>query len=86
VTGIFLAIARVAGETAPLLLTALGNQFFNNDLSSPMDALPLRIFYFTTSPYQEQVRQAYTGSFVLMFLVILASLAIRWATGGFKRH
>ncbi len=86
VTGVFLATARVAGETAPLLLTALGNQFFNGDLSSPMDALPLRIFYFTTSPYQEQVRQAYTGSFVLMFLVILASLAIRWATGGFKRH
>jgi phosphate transport system permease protein len=86
VTGIFLAIARVAGETAPLLLTALGNQFFNDDLSRPMDALPLRIFYFTTSPYPEQVRQAYTGSFVLMLLVILASLAIRWATGGFKRR
>ncbi len=86
VTGIFLAIARVAGETAPLLLTALGNQFFNDDLSRPMDALPLRIFYFTTSPYEVQVRQAFTGSFVLMFLVILASLAIRWATGGFKRR
>jgi phosphate transport system permease protein len=86
VTGVFLAIARVAGETAPLLLTALGSPFFNTDLSLPMDALPLRIFIFAVSPYQEQVRQAYTGSFVLMLLVILALFTIRWATGGFKHR
>jgi phosphate transport system permease protein len=85
-TGVFLAIARVAGETAPLLLTALGNNFFNDDLSRPMDALPLRIFIFAKNPYPEQARQAFTGSLVLMVLVILASLAIRWATGGFKRR
>jgi phosphate transport system permease protein len=86
VTGIFLAIARVAGETAPLLMTAFGTPFFNTNLARPIDMLPLRIFNFTLSPYDAQIHQAYTGSFVLMLLVILASLAIRWATGGFRRQ
>ncbi|MBE3558608.1 MAG: phosphate ABC transporter permease PstA [Ktedonobacteraceae bacterium] len=86
VTGIFLAIARVAGETAPLLMTAFGSPFFNTDLSRPMDALPLRVFTFTLSPYEPQIHQAYAGSFVLLCLVILASLAIRWATGGFRHR
>jgi phosphate transport system permease protein len=86
VTGIFLAIARVAGETAPLLMTAFGTVFFNTNLARPIDMLPLRIFTFTLSPYDTQIHQAYAGSFVLMLLVILASLAIRWATGGFRRQ
>jgi phosphate transport system permease protein len=86
VTGIFLAIARVAGETAPLLMTAFGSPFFNTNLARPIDMLPLRIFNFTLSPYQSQIQQAYTGSLLLMLLVILASLAIRWATGGFRRR
>jgi phosphate transport system permease protein len=86
VTGIFLAIARVAGETAPLLMTAFGTVFFNTNLARPIDLLPLRIFNFTLSPYDTQIHQAYTGSFVLMLLVILASLAIRLATGGFRRQ
>jgi phosphate transport system permease protein len=86
VTGIFLAVARVAGETAPLLMTAFGSPFFNTNLTRAMDALPLRIFTFTLSPYQTQIHQAYAGSFVLLTLVILASLAIRWATGGFRRQ
>lgn len=86
VTGIFLAIARVAGETAPLLMTALGTPFFNTNLARPIDMLPLRIFNFTLSPYPTQIQQAYTGSLVLMLLVILASLAIRWAMGGFRRQ
>jgi phosphate transport system permease protein len=85
ITGIVLAMARVAGETAPLLMTAFGTQFFNTDITQPMDALPLRIFNFAESPYQAQINQAYAGSLVLIVLILLTSFAIRWATGGFKR-
>ncbi len=85
ITGIILAIARVAGETAPLLMTAFGSVFFNLNIARPIDALPLRIFVFTLSPYQTQINQAYAGSFVLLALVILASLLVRLATGGFRR-
>jgi phosphate transport system permease protein len=85
ITGIVLAMARVAGETAPLLMTAFGTQFFNSDITQPMDALPLRIFNFAESPYQAQINQAYAGSLVLIVLILLTSFAIRWATGGFKR-
>lgn len=83
-TGIMLAIARVAGETAPLLMTALGTNFFNTNIFRPMDALPLRVFVFTLSPYDTEINHAYAGAFVLMLLVILTSLAVRWATGGFN--
>ena len=85
ITGIVLAMARVAGETAPLLMTAFGNPFFNSDITQPMDALPLRIFNFAESPYQAQINQAYAGSLVLIVLILVTSFAIRWATGGFKR-
>jgi phosphate transport system permease protein len=85
ITGIVLAMARVAGETAPLLMTAFGTTFWNTDITQPMDALTLRIFNFTLSPYQAQINQAYTGSFVLILLILIASFAVRWATGGFKR-
>ena len=84
ITGVMLALARVAGETAPLLMTAFGSQFFNLDISRPMAALPLQVFNYTLSPYDTQINQAYAGSFVLMALVIVTSLAVRWATGGFK--
>jgi phosphate transport system permease protein len=84
ITGVMLALARVAGETAPLLMTAFGSQFFNVDISRPMAALPLQVFNYTLSPYDTQINQAYAGSFVLMGLVIVTSLAVRWATGGFK--
>ncbi len=86
ITGIVLAMARVAGETAPLLMTAFGNPFFNADITQPMDALPLRIFVFAESPYQAQINQAYAGALVLIVLILLASFAIRWATGGFKQR
>jgi len=86
ITGIVLAMARVAGETAPLLMTAFGNPFFNSDITQPMDALPLRIFNFAESPYQAQINQAYAGSLVLIVLILLTSFAIRWATGGFRRQ
>jgi phosphate transport system permease protein len=85
VTGVVLAMARVAGETAPLLMTAFGNPFFSADITRPIDALPLRIFNFAESPYQAQINQAYAGSLVLIVLILITSFAIRWATGGFKR-
>jgi phosphate transport system permease protein len=85
ITGIVLAMARVAGETAPLLMTAFGTTFWNTDITQPMDALTLRIYNFTLSPYQVQINQAYAGSFVLILLILIASFAVRWATGGFKR-
>ncbi len=85
ITGIFLAMARIAGETAPLLMTAFGTTFWNADLTQPMDALTLRIFNFTLSPYQAQINLAYTGSFVLIVIILIASFAVRWVTGGFKR-
>jgi phosphate transport system permease protein len=85
ITGIVLAMARVAGETAPLLMTAFGNPFFSSDITQPLDALPLRIFNFAESPYQAQINQAYAGSLVLILLIMLTSFAIRWATGGFQR-
>lgn len=85
ITGIVLAMARVAGETAPLLMTAFGNPFFSTDITRPIDALPLRIFNFAESPYSAQINQAYAGSLVLIVLILITSFAIRWATGGFKR-
>ena len=86
ITGIVLAMARVAGETAPLLMTAFGTTFWNSDITQPTDALPLRIFNFTLSPYQVQINQAYAGSFVLILLILIASFSVRWVTGGFKRR
>jgi len=85
ISGIVLSMARIAGETAPLLMTAFGTTFWNVDLTQPMDALTLRIFNFTLSPYQAQINLAYTGSFVLIAIILIASFAVRWATGGFKR-
>lgn len=84
ITGIVLALARIAGETAPLLLTAFGNSFAFRSIFGPVAALPLQIFDYTLSPYDTQIHQAYAGSLILIALVILASLAVRWATGGFR--
>jgi phosphate transport system permease protein len=86
VTGIVLAMARVAGETAPLLMTAFGTPFLNTDITQPMDALSLRVFVFTESPYPLQINQAYAGALVLILLILLTSFAVRWATGGFRRN
>ncbi len=85
VTGIVLAMARVAGETAPLLMTAFGTTFRNSSIFEPMDALTLRVYNFTLSPYQVQVNQAYTGALVLILLILITSFTVRWFTGGFKR-
>jgi phosphate transport system permease protein len=85
VTGIVLAMARVAGETAPLLMTAFGTTFRNTGIGNPMDALTLRVYNFTLSPYQTQVNQAYAGALVLILLILITSFTVRWFTGGFRR-
>lgn len=84
ITGVLLAVARVAGETAPLLMTAFGTNFARVNINRPMDALPLRVFNATLSPFAPDRSIAFAGAFVLMALVLLTSLAVRWATGGFK--
>jgi len=78
ITGILLAVARVAGETAPLLFTALGNQFWSKKLTEPMAALPLQIFNFAISPYEDWHRLAWAGALVLVVLMFGLSLAARW--------
>lgn len=80
VTGVMLAVARVAGEAAPLLFTSLGNSFLNLDPSKPMSALPLEIYIGATSAYDEQRRLATAGALVLIALVFAATLIARLAT------
>jgi phosphate transport system permease protein len=80
ITGIMLALARVAGETAPLLFTAFGNAFFNFRLDRPIDALPLNIFYDATSPYDYLKHQAEAGAIILVVLILMLSLITRFVT------
>ena len=80
VTGVLVAVARVAGETAPLLFTALGNQFWSTKISQPIAALPLQIFTYAISPYEEQHAQAWAGALVLIALVLVISLVARVVT------
>jgi phosphate transport system permease protein len=77
VTGILLSIARVAGETAPLLFTTLGNQFWGRKLTEPMAALPLQIFNFAISPYADWHRLAWAGALVLVVIMFGLSLVAR---------
>ncbi len=79
ITGIILAFARVAGETAPLLFTAFGNQFWNLRANQPTAALPLQIFNYAISPYDEWHRQAWAGALVLIILIVTAVAAVRFA-------
>jgi phosphate transport system permease protein len=79
-TGVLVAVARIAGETAPLLFTALGNQFWSVALDEPIAALPLQIFTYAISPYDEQHALAWAGALVLIGLVFIISLAARFAT------
>lgn len=78
ITGILLAIARVAGETAPLLFTALGNQFWSRKLSEPIAAMPLQIFNFAISPYEDWHRLAWAGALVLVTVMFALSLTARY--------
>lgn len=77
-TGILLAIARIAGETAPLLFTALGNQFWSRKLTEPIAAMPLQIFNFAISPYEDWHRLAWAGALVLVTLMFALSLTARY--------
>src|ERR1700692_1473936 len=79
IPGIILACARVAGETAPLLFTAFGNQFWNLRADQPTAALPLQIFSYAISPYDEWHRQAWAGALVLIVLIVTAVAAVRFA-------
>lgn len=80
VTGALVAVARIAGETAPLLFTAFGNQFWSTALDEPIAALPLQIFAYAISPYDEWHAQAWAGALVLIVMVLLISLAARHFT------
>jgi phosphate transport system permease protein len=84
VTGIMLAVARVAGETAPLLFTAFNNQFWNFKLDQPIASLPVQIFSYAVSPFDQLHEKAWAASLVLVVIVLLASIATRLATRG--RH
>jgi phosphate transport system permease protein len=78
ITGIMLAFARVAGETAPLLFTTLGNEFWNLRITQPTAALPLQIFNYATSAYDDYHRQAWAGALVLIILIVMSVSAVRY--------
>jgi phosphate transport system permease protein len=80
ITGILLALARVAGETAPLMFTALGNRFWNHHLAEPVAALPLQIFTDANSPYDSSHQQAWAGAMVLLLLVAVVNVTVRFLT------
>jgi phosphate transport system permease protein len=80
ITGVLLAMARVAGETAPLLFTAFGNRFWAHGLSEPIAALPLQIFTYAISPYDDWHRQAWAGALVLLLLVTSINVGVRFLT------
>ncbi|WP_224957272.1 phosphate ABC transporter permease PstA [Geomonas subterranea] len=77
-TGVLLAVARIAGETAPLLFTALGNQFWSKNVMQPMAALPLQIFSFAIAPYEDWHRLAWAGALVLVTVMFALSLTARY--------
>jgi phosphate transport system permease protein len=85
ITGVVLSMARAGGETAPLLLTALGNQFFSFDLFQPMAALPIQIYNYAVSPYEDWHTKAWGSAFILISLIGLLSVLTRWITGGRQR-
>jgi phosphate transport system permease protein len=80
-TGVVLSLARAGGETAPLLLTALGNQFVNLDLLQPMAALPVQIYQYARSPYADWHTKAWGGALVLITLIGALSALTRWIVG-----
>jgi phosphate transport system permease protein len=82
VTGVLLALARVAGETAPLLFTAFGNRFWSHDLREPIAALPLQIFTYAISPYEDWHRQAWAGALVLLLMILILNFVVRLIVKG----
>ena len=81
-TGILLACARVAGETAPLLFTASGNQYWSRSLSEPIASLPRQIYTYSNAPYNNLHRQAWAGALVLVLFVLAFSAGVRILTRG----
>jgi phosphate transport system permease protein len=77
ITGVLLAIARISGETAPLLFTALNNQFWSTNLNAPMASLPVVIFQFALSPYQDWQKLAWTGALIITLTVLALSIIAR---------
>jgi phosphate transport system permease protein len=82
ITGVMVAVARIAGETAPLLFTAFGNRFWQHGLDQPIAALPLQIFAYAIAPYDDWHRQAWAGALVLIAMIFLTSLIARLVTKG----
>jgi phosphate transport system permease protein len=80
ITGCMLAFSRVAGETAPLIFTAFGNNFFSTTLKEPIEALPLQIWVYATGPYEDWHRLAWGGALVLIVLIVTAVSLVRWVT------
>lgn len=80
ITGCMLAFARVAGETAPLIFTAFGNPFLSTSLNQPIEALPLQIWIYASSPYDDWRRMAWAASLVLIVLIVLAVSLVRYVT------
>ncbi len=85
VTGVLLAVARVSGETAPLLFTALNNQFWSTDLAAPMASLPVVIFQFALSPYKDWQQLAWTGALLITVAVLALSIAARMLSAGRRK-
>ena len=77
VTGVLLAVARISGETAPLLFTALNNQFCSTDFNAPIASLPVVIFQFALSPYADWQKLAWTGALIITFTVLALSIVAR---------
>jgi phosphate transport system permease protein len=77
VTGLLLAVARISGETAPLLFTALNNQFFSADMTGPMANLPVVIFQFAMSPYENWIRLAWGGALLITLAVLVINVVAR---------
>ena len=85
ITGVVLALARVAGETAPLLFTAFNNRFFSTDIRQPMASMTVQIFSYAISPYEDWHRQAWAGALVLVGFVLVCSLLARIVTARVQR-
>jgi phosphate transport system permease protein len=85
ITGILLAVARISGETAPLLFTALNNQFWSTNLNAPVSSLPVVIFQFALSPYKDWQNLAWTGALIITLAVLSLSIAARFLGGQSKK-
>jgi phosphate transport system permease protein len=85
VTGVLLAVARISGETAPLLFTALNNQFWSTNLNAPMASLPVVIFQFALSPYKDWQALAWTGALIITFAVLAISIGARALSASSKQ-